>query len=190
MVELTRAYLKQLSKTAASLMPFIVVFLTHSCGSASPGGSRLVTAYLPYIESVTIEDSYVESKPVVVNLQFSAEMNESILRGLFGREAPGGSWIPGALWAPAPTRPGDTVILRPWIADPPFDGPVVREFSFNLGAFYKAGTYHLQVQTADTVAQGGLSGQYDAAAPWPNFPEHPHTVFREYTFTVLPAEEE
>ena len=146
-------------------------------------------AYLPYVESVDIEDAYTEDEPVMVTLQFSATMNPQVLFGLQTGEYPRGSWIPGIVWVPAPTLPGDRTIMRPWVSEPLLSGAPVTKFTFNIGDFYSAGTYRLQVQTANSPEWGGLSSQYDAASPFGDIPTHPHAVYREYTFTVLPAQE-
>jgi len=80
------------------------------------------------------------------------------------------------------------VYLHPWISEPIRTGAPITEYTFNLGLF-EPGTYRLLVQTADNPQWGGISSQYNAGSPFGDIPTHPHAVYREYTFTVLPAEE-
>jgi len=141
-------------------------------------------AYLPYVESVTILDSIAEGESVTITLHLSAALNPHILHGLREYTAPGGSWID--VWL---RKNPNSITLRPWVSEPLLSGAPVTKFTFNIGDFYSAGTYRLQVQTADSLEWGGLSSQYNAASPFGDIPTHPHAVYREYTFTVLPAEE-
>jgi hypothetical protein len=110
-------------------------------------------------------------------------MNPQVLNGLQAGESPGGSWIRGFFDGYA-----DLVVLRPWITQPLGSGPTVTEANINI-AKHPPGTYRLHVYTADSPEWGGLSGKYNAAPAATDFPTHPHAVYREYTFTVLPAEE-
>jgi hypothetical protein len=169
------------------LLTYVVMIgamqLLWACESEGPIGNVPTTAYLPYIESVSFEDSYTEAEPVIVTLRFSAAMNPQVLNGLQAGEPPGGSWI----WGCSERLQGSTR-MRPWITAPLLSGPAATESVFRLGK-HLPGTYQLFVETADSAEWGGLSGQYNAGLAWPDFPTHPHAVYREYTFTVLPAEE-
>jgi hypothetical protein len=160
------------------------VILTCSCGASSPGGRIPTTAYLPYVESVNLESTYVESNSVTITLEMLAPMNPRILEGLQEHTVPTGSWID--VWL---RRRGNVITLRPWVSEPLHSGPAVSEFSFDISAF-APGTYRLLVHTADSREWGGLSSQYDAGSPFGDIPEHPHAVYREYSFTVLPVEED
>ncbi|MBN2082171.1 hypothetical protein JW859_08175 [bacterium] len=162
----------------------VAVCFASSCSGGSPGGTRTATAYLPHVDSVELANTYYSSDAVVVTMYLSSQQNPQALAGLQVGEYPAGSWIPGAY-----RRDGYTVTLRPWITEPLASGELATEATFNLGTNLEAGTYQLRVLSAAEAATGGLSGEYNAAMSWPDFPESMHAVYREYTFTVLPAEE-
>jgi len=162
----------------------VAVCFASSCSGGSPGGTRTATAYLPHVDSVELANTYYSSDAVVVTLHLSSQQNPQALAGLQVGEYPAGSWISGAY-----RRDGNTVTLRPWITEPLASGELATKATFNLGTGLEAGTYQLRVLSADEAATGGLSGEYNAAAPWPVFPTHAHTVYQEYAFQVVSAEE-
>ncbi|MBN2082170.1 hypothetical protein JW859_08170 [bacterium] len=159
--------------------------LQSACSSGILGGENVVTAYLPYIEAVVVKDTYSIGEPIEVQLQMPASLNPDILQGLQPFTVPEGSWID--VWI---RHSSSTITLRPWISEPIHNGQAVSQFAFDLGSINTEGTYRLVVQTADSEDWGGLSAQYNAGSPYGDIPEHEHAVYREYTFAVLPAEEQ
>jgi hypothetical protein len=163
-------------------------YMMISCSTNSPGAVRLVTAYLPYVEIISITEPVTAGESVQVTVSLSAQLKPDALNGLLAEPIttgyPGG-WFPG--WIQGGVNTLD-VYLHPWISEPIRTGAPVTEYTFNLGLF-EPGTYRLLVQTASSSQWGGLSGQYNAGSPFGDIPTHPHAEYREYTFTVLPAEE-
>jgi hypothetical protein len=153
-----------------------------------------VTAYLPYLESVDLPDEVRVSENYQVTLHFSSELNPDLLRGITAPDWTGVVFDPQWILAfPSGTPLPSPVLgkaLHPWVTNPPFAGEIADGITLNLSFnSSQTGTYTLRIHTADSREWGGLETEFVQYSAARNIPTHPHAVYREYTFTVLPAEE-
>ena len=179
------------------IIAFFMSFLS-SCGSGGINtiGGGGVTAYLPYIESISTDPAVVvEGEPYDVIAHVSCQLNPDVLRGGpadISEDQSTDKWHWTLIFdgsAISVSNPGEVVIVNnPWIAQPAQSGSIVDSFVVRQMYGSEEGVQTFQVLTADSPEWGGLESTY-----YPNpsnyVEDHPHAVYREFEITVLPAEE-
>ena len=166
--------------------------LLIACGESYSTYNSYRTAYLPYIDGVTLPEQINEGEAFEIALALTAALEPGILNRAAAEDGPARFPQYSALkWlnpvSVSSSQQQGEVLISPWIEDGFYHGEALSEVVFQIQPLAE-GVYRLDIESADSPTWGGLSGKY-IIAPTFNPPQHEHATVQEYTFEVLPAED-
>jgi len=172
-------------KHISFLAALAITWIAAGCGGtgnpySDPGYDTYSTAYLPFVEGVSVPDDIYEDEPFEIVLKMSAVLAPDMLRGITPQTMYEWSFIPD----PPPLT---GVIVGAWCWRDINDiqgNELISELHWPFNG-WPAGTYTIQVVSAESRAWGGISDEF-MLTPTFGTPHSEHQVTQEYSLTVLP----